>query len=506
MIGLVLLFAFALSIPNLKDDLDVPPPTPLPTPDETSMVYFFTPEAVVTSATPFILGIELLAKAFNIPDYSGTIKTSIGKIDVSLTDMIISKFTMGELNVSTDPMNQTVYGYIDDNDFSLQFNYSIKMLSFPYTKDSGSGTVSTEGLSMNTTVSGGLNEDEGTVYINIDSFNFDIGDFNIDLQGGIFASIADTLESLFSNVINELISNTFSEFIELIINPMIDSLQMDGFYNCNDIISCYDYRVTQDPVVEDRGVRIYVHGTAYNGDYPEKNVNEKCRTFPLANLDKMLYVQLGNETFQSLLDAMQMENYFNSYNTDKAIFEPSTISYDDIIKYFPEWGSYSPGTNGLLTFTVVSSSLDSGAKKNPRCEITIKGLKITIDANVSLVPSGITDTTNIAGNIRIVLIGDVYWRLYHYQVNPEILEDNDYITIDVTLSDVYATDNDKLVKTWLEDVVKNIYIVELNKLLDQQMLRIYASSGLIVKDQAVSYTGDYVLISENFDIDMSDFF
>lgn len=485
---LVAIPAFAL----LGDDLDVEPASPVPKDDMTSLVYFFRDETIVNAATPFLAELQSVAMSMNVPDYTGTLKTSVGKIDVSVTDMSITRFDIGEFLVSMNPDDQAIDGTLSDNTFVLQFKYSIKQLSFPYLSETGSGTVSTEGLSLASSVSGTKVESTGGVDMKINYVNFDVGDFRIEVDGGLIGSLINAMEGLFSGLLNDMLSELFSQYVIDFVQPQMDWLKDNILYDCNDEITCIDYRVSKNPLITDGGAYIYLAGTFYNGNHPGEDPELKFVNLPQVSTGKLLLAQYGNASFQSLFNAIQMDNRFNMSSSETKQLELTTIGYDSIMKYYPAWKqTYPTGTNGKLSISVNTA---------PTSEITVKGIKITLRATFNLEPENQSDSTKISGNVSMVLLGDFWWRWYHYTTD-EILNDDDELTIDSKLSSFQLLDGN-LDQAWVEDIITNTYLPWLNNFMSEQPMRMFHWEYMRYKNPSITYNGNYVSIESDFIIDM----
>lgn len=474
----------------ISDVFNPPPITPVPGREMTGMVYSVGLKGVEESFNAYLPVFESFVMAYVIPDYEDTINTSLGKMEIQLTNMMITLFDIGAIDFDSDIPNNSIVGKIEDCSFEMKFNYGYQQLSFPYKSEYGSGTVTTKGMVVDMSVTAKRVPDNGGVDVIINNLTFDIGDLEIDLEGGFIADLVRVLDSLFSDLINEVISDSLAEFMVEIIEPELEILETQSFHSCNKDYTCMDYRMTDDPMAISEGAVGYFNGIFYNGYHQDQFVYPEFTQFEQLIPSRMMQIQIDNAVPQSLINALQLDNFFNLFNPQNIQQETITLSYDTIISYYPQWvDAYPEGTSGQLSITTLEA---------PSSEIMYNGLRVIINSSVKLIPVGQPDTTLIESPVSITTLGKLWWRNYHDSDEP-VVRENNLMSFKLSLASL-SIESELVNEEWLQEILENTYLPQVNDTLYQNPVIIYTASGLSYESPSVGYYGQYILVEMDFKV------
>ncbi|CAL6016611.1 Conserved_hypothetical protein [Hexamita inflata] len=208
-----------------------------------------------------------LSQVFDIqiPNITVPINIGVTQIDFSLTDIKIFNLQVPELDVKLNEQN-IVQLYLPNCDVDLKFQWKFQQSSYPYTTDSGSGTV----VLRNGTMSGSaISEVDGVkcpghMKVNVIKSNLEYQSLKIQLQGGqswIFQSLIDIIMEAVQVQIAGFISSTMSAGFVKLANDVFEDGRREMNYTNNKFIK--DERYTDRVQIGSRFATLLFSGQTY---------------------------------------------------------------------------------------------------------------------------------------------------------------------------------------------------------------------------------------------------
>ncbi|CAL6110180.1 Conserved_hypothetical protein [Hexamita inflata] len=208
-----------------------------------------------------------LSQVFDIqiPNITVPINIGVTQIDFSLTDIKIYNLQVPELDVKLNEQN-IVQLYLPNCNVDLKFQWKFQQSSYPYTTDSGSGTV----VLRNGTMSGSaISEVDGVkcpghMKVNVIKSNLEYQSLKIQLQGGqswIFQSLIDIIMEAVQVQIAGFISSTMSAGFVKLANDVFEDGRREMNYANKKFIK--DERYTDRVQIGSRFATLLFSGQTY---------------------------------------------------------------------------------------------------------------------------------------------------------------------------------------------------------------------------------------------------
>ncbi|CAL5980493.1 Conserved_hypothetical protein [Hexamita inflata] len=173
----------------------------------------------------------LNSNAFNIsglkfPDIKTTLNLGFTKMDMMLTDIIVSEFSVEETGVMMK--NDNVLPIVlSGAKFVLRFNWKIQQQSYPYTPDSGTGQVivSDTDFQAHCTIGCDFKVCPNHLVVDILHMELQIGIFKVVLEGGsswLYQSMLDLIMGVLQLELEKLISGFLSSTVVKLLNELLN--------------------------------------------------------------------------------------------------------------------------------------------------------------------------------------------------------------------------------------------------------------------------------------------
>ncbi|GIQ83722.1 hypothetical protein KIPB_005082 [Kipferlia bialata] len=280
------------------------PPEGEADPSDIGAVVVLSIEGVNKLAADSIPDIEASAFDLKMDDINTSLDLGITVVDLSITQLLFANFHIGDIKATSLPLTQELMLNMDDLDLELTFDWEYTEESWPFSKDSGTGTATCTGIGGEVVMGVGFDHVCGVPQFMADSVNLDLGDIKITLDGGasqlfqlILNAFIGLVEDLFTDELNTLIAASMTEAInEGIQESTGPSNVPDGMKE--------DFR-SPNPVVVLEDNYIAIHFTAYiypADEGPTWSARDAIMPTPLPNLvtSEDLQFVLSNTLFESL--------------------------------------------------------------------------------------------------------------------------------------------------------------------------------------------------------------
>ncbi|GKT36145.1 hypothetical protein ADUPG1_009165 [Aduncisulcus paluster] len=180
-----------------------------------------------------------LINDLQIDDISVDFDAGIGKGEITFENIAVDSFTFWpteDIVLSFIPSSHSLFATMGGAGLVMSLDYSLKLLTFPYSSASGSAMITVQDLSATGTAvwetkpdtsDHRCGDDDGCGYVywlTLNGLKFSIGEFSIDFLGyvdPIIATLTNFLTTTLTPIITELLSNTFQEAVdEALDSPM----------------------------------------------------------------------------------------------------------------------------------------------------------------------------------------------------------------------------------------------------------------------------------------------
>eukprot|EP00767_Chilomastix_cuspidata_P001743 gnl/Chilomastix_cuspidata/1868.p1 GENE.gnl/Chilomastix_cuspidata/1868~~gnl/Chilomastix_cuspidata/1868.p1 ORF type:complete len:526 (-),score=253.35 gnl/Chilomastix_cuspidata/1868:89-1480(-) len=300
---------------------------------------------------------QLLTATF--PDFSGTVSTSIGTLEYSISDLLISSIDFGVSDINIDKEAEVYSLALSNSSLQMQFSYAVTLLSWPYTSDAGSGVLTADGVDIDFSLRAGKNETNGAFSFYDYHATLAIRDFRLDLSGGIVAAILTVLEDLFAAEINGVVCAALEELMQDFLDDIFGPIDTDSLMHCCDDV-CQDNRLSADLLPFDTYVAVEFGGTYYDGpDQSDYTAPTDFTALPTSINDQMLSVIYGPPSFSTffrtlvhtelLADAAAAPDDAAALNADL----PVLLAADALADSFPEFAAAYPGEAARVDLRVL---------------------------------------------------------------------------------------------------------------------------------------------------------
>eukprot|EP01027_Heterolobosea_sp_BB2_P017975 GEZU01025392.1.p1 GENE.GEZU01025392.1~~GEZU01025392.1.p1 ORF type:complete len:489 (+),score=158.64 GEZU01025392.1:27-1493(+) len=173
---------------------------------------------VINQLLPFITS---QVETLQIPSQSGTTSVPIlGGINYSISNIVLQSLTIGNVDVSLAP-GGVVVATVSGISLSINFDWSYSQQGWPHIGDSGSGTASCGGSTVDASVTVGI-DSTGRPTLVTNSANLQLNSFSVNLNGGFDAWLFDLLGGLFNGAIASAIESSASSIIQQTIDTTAD--------------------------------------------------------------------------------------------------------------------------------------------------------------------------------------------------------------------------------------------------------------------------------------------
>lgn len=194
--------------------------------------------------------LESSVNDFTAPDMSGTVKTSVGKVEYFLGNIKMSNFKVDTNGVTLNPDRSTASISATING-SLYLDYSYAMQSFPYTSDEGSATIYFNDAFLQGEVGAGRSPNY-MITVSLVSADVDISKFDIDIESDM-AWLIDLILDIFRDEIVDSLNKLLVSTLETAVEQVLDLfLGWDYPMTNTDVGVLLDYRFTND-----KGATVY---------------------------------------------------------------------------------------------------------------------------------------------------------------------------------------------------------------------------------------------------------
>eukprot|EP00767_Chilomastix_cuspidata_P007190 gnl/Chilomastix_cuspidata/778.p1 GENE.gnl/Chilomastix_cuspidata/778~~gnl/Chilomastix_cuspidata/778.p1 ORF type:complete len:517 (+),score=126.34 gnl/Chilomastix_cuspidata/778:25-1575(+) len=479
---LFLLFSFVLL---------VDPYFEIPSSDTASQMYSVTVSGVNKLLSSVSNIIEDTILSISIEDIVDSASTSLGEIEYSLEDISIQSFDLCDFYISSIQDSQEFGIDILNNSLEMSFSYSYQMLSWPYLSESGSGTIQSDGMSIEMFASVFRDDETGGIEYSIASFEVTIDDLSIEFSGGIIADVIDIIAGIFGDELGDVVA----ELIGQILLEMLTSYSDQGVEYlavCENNI-CQDQRFAENPLFSDSRISALMGGTYYTEDPQEYTQPTDFTVFPQSIDNRMVQVFFGPACFSSWYAAQ----YLNGTLVDVTSAPQDPSTFEDA---FPEFAAAFPGAAAVLSFSLQAA---------PGFEIFYSAAQVTLPVRLTAAPDG--GAAAAIFDLTVVTVGDVDFRRYHGDDSPVTFE-RGQITIELSPYDISAevasSSIGNIIITdaflaWAEDAVFDLaYTPVWRDALEASQFRMIDLHELQYTNHKVTYDPDYVAFT--FDVEVYD--
>ncbi|CAL6025289.1 Conserved_hypothetical protein [Hexamita inflata] len=224
-------------------------------PQDSAQSIFYTQKGVQRILASLLNGQELNITGQILPDQIFTLNLGVTKIDMMLTDIIVTEFQVG--NVETLLQNNIVPLKLIGCRFVLRFNWRIQQNSYPYISDAGTGNVIVSDTDFSTLFSVDCDYIVCPNHL-VAKFlhgELNIGTLQVLLYGGsswMYQSMIDVLVGVLQQELQRFITYFISNFVMDHLNDLFDKY-----------ISSQNYKQDRDIIKDERFVSPWVVRDGY---------------------------------------------------------------------------------------------------------------------------------------------------------------------------------------------------------------------------------------------------
>ncbi|GKT27108.1 hypothetical protein ADUPG1_013617 [Aduncisulcus paluster] len=324
------------------------PTTPLTTYQQTGSRMTVTDDFFNTTIIDSIVP-ELLAQIQNIviPDISITEEIGIGKVQLQLKGLSCDS---AQLQTAYIELLASYGAILTFEEFSLRLSggWEFKLLTYPYTYESGTLVVSCSNSSGILNLKIGTTSFPYTIALSLDAVNINLEDLNIELNGA--GTFFNTLFSLIQPIIEPAIDSIISEGIEIVANEVFsefdDSIIIEIIGDSVAILDQLSNPLIIDPYyVSLPFVGIYLYCQDFTDTMPNFNPPSIPTIFSNASIQHFLTLESIKSQFYAVFRA-QNSGHIGPFNVtfsesnpnDASVLSilPFSLTSSDISQFIPE--------------------------------------------------------------------------------------------------------------------------------------------------------------------------
>eukprot|EP00764_Aduncisulcus_paluster_P005450 gnl/Carplike_NY0171/1933_a2613_763.p1 GENE.gnl/Carplike_NY0171/1933_a2613_763~~gnl/Carplike_NY0171/1933_a2613_763.p1 ORF type:complete len:548 (+),score=76.50 gnl/Carplike_NY0171/1933_a2613_763:20-1663(+) len=390
------------SIPSPFFPLDLNDSISAPNDNLQVFLYYTTPLSGMEYAAPIALEIiENLLLSIQIDPFEFDVTTPLGKMQLDFNDISVDTFSASSLTFFTSAESGYTIG-IYNATFRISFDFSFRLLTWPYTYGSASIVIDSSNVSL-----------QGSMRIisvnycqsfNVDEININLGDFNISATGSdIISELLSVLSPEIQTGIQDVINSTFAQ----VLNELVSSFFLPVTCKVIDDETAIDYRMPFDNVTTDNYSSSPNTATYYGTDSDYYDVPPNLSDPPFIVTNNHFQVICKPHIIASFIHTYRPRGSFDG--TVDASMLPSSLSS------FP----FSLSTLSAL-FSSLPSSVSSLSSDSP-----IKmAYTMTDDPNPDMMP----------GAIALYAPMSIQFSVFNQQTQQWMEDSEDIVSTDVVLT------------------------------------------------------------------------
>eukprot|EP00767_Chilomastix_cuspidata_P003813 gnl/Chilomastix_cuspidata/394.p1 GENE.gnl/Chilomastix_cuspidata/394~~gnl/Chilomastix_cuspidata/394.p1 ORF type:complete len:494 (+),score=186.16 gnl/Chilomastix_cuspidata/394:128-1609(+) len=457
----------------------------VPTPSTSSYLVLTTVEAVeLNLADVGSLLVDNLTASY-ISDITGSGSTLIGEADYSITNILIQNVDYDSVGVTTNPDDSSIAVEVEGGVLSLSFDYSVQLLSWPYTDEEGTGRVSIDDTTGRLNIVFPYDAETGAMSYDVANDVFNINSMEVEFQGGVVAAIANFIVDIFDEYLPSMVSSLFESSVLYYVDYFGETNLFDSVSCMKDL--CLDARLGQAPTVRDTYIFNLYGGTYYpNGAADAYEAPGGFTVLPAPVNDKMVQVLFGPPSFTT---------YFRSL-FDAGLFADvrGSAASSDFTSILPDLAAALAAQDVSYTFALAAA---------PSAEIFYSAVRVDLSLTLSFAAAG-ADAAVLTVALALAASGDVDFDGHHgdpspytgnmfdlsielapYDVAADVIESQ---IGDVALTDAFLC--------WCEDeFFSAVYDAEWAGVLEKQPFQEFNLNMLPVVDRLILYDPDYVALT-----------
>ncbi|CAL6074632.1 Conserved_hypothetical protein [Hexamita inflata] len=255
------------------------------------------------------------------PDIETTLNLGVTKVDMMLTDMIVSEFSVDESDIVLKN-NNAIPIVLANCRFVIRFNWKIQQVSYPYMTDQGTGNVMVSDTDFSTLCSVNCDYETCPNHLLADILHADltIGILKIVLEGGS-SWMYQSMINLVMGVLHEEMQRVISHFMTNNLVDVLNNLFANYIsYRNNEM----DYTILKD----ERFVSPWVIGDGYGyilfSGYAYSRVNTSDE-FITRDMLKEIVQNKFNAPFQLTVSEAAFNNYYYIYHKYQNAFSQPDV-------------------------------------------------------------------------------------------------------------------------------------------------------------------------------------
>ncbi|CAL6081096.1 Conserved_hypothetical protein [Hexamita inflata] len=236
-------------------------------PEDSGLSIFFTQTGMQKWFRGLLNDGSLNVTGQKFPDIKTSVNMVATKIDIMLTDMVVSEFSVEDVGVLLQGQNILPL-VLSGTRFVLRFNWKIKQQSYPYIGDEGSGNVIVSDTNFQAFGKFGCDFEicPNHLSVNIIHAELQIGVLKILLNNKsswLYQSVIDLIMSVLQQQLQNLITEFLSKDMVKMLNDLFNSYQSYQNYK-NDVQITKDERFVSLLIINKGFVYVLFSGYVYH--------------------------------------------------------------------------------------------------------------------------------------------------------------------------------------------------------------------------------------------------
>lgn len=315
--------------------------------------------------------LTLAMKGAQVPDYTGKVKVKvIGDVEFTLSNIKLSKFTIGQGKISTQPPDHGALT-LSKIKTKIKLDWKVKQVSWPHVGFSGTAEAdtakTTAGVSAELFVA-----KEGHPQIKVAKAGVSLGKLQITVHGkGLPDWVLQFLVDLFKgNLVNKIqstLGGILGGFAESFANDFLMSAPfIHQFPGDTDVY----YLLTEDPVIKD-ALASSSHLGVFKSHSDPKDPAATPPTLPAlpSSLPRMLRIEFSDFMINSGIAIFHEHNFFQHKYLPEDVPEGSPVQLNTKSFRAIAPGLYDKYPNQPLTMTAKTTAPPEGAISEPGFEL-----------------------------------------------------------------------------------------------------------------------------------------
>ncbi|CAL6092906.1 Conserved_hypothetical protein [Hexamita inflata] len=253
------------------------------------------------------------------PDIKTSVNLGVTKIDIMLTDMVVSEFSVEDVGILLQ--NENILPLVlAGTRFVLRFNWKIQQQSYPYVGDQGAGNVIVQdaGFQAFTTIGCDYEICPNHLLVNIIHAELQIGAIKIILEGGsswLYQSMLDLIMGVLQQELQKLITQFLSKDMVDLLNDLLNKYSSYQNYKMDNQIT-KDERFVSPWVIDNGYVYALFSGYVYHvSNYSDEFItNDK--------LGEVIYNRFNVESEITIAEACFNNVYYIYHKYENAYSSP----------------------------------------------------------------------------------------------------------------------------------------------------------------------------------------